>query len=66
MVDNMLAPQAFAYNASTSASTGGGLHQSAARASPASDRLAKLYYPVKSQGMFKGQKEGWHGTILKK
>lgn len=52
MVDNMLAPQAFAYNTRSSMSgafTSTGLRQES----------AKIYVPIKSEGMF-ADKVSWH------
>jgi hypothetical protein len=58
MVDNMLAPQAFAYSASGNLSAGA-FQKSAARSAPVSDRLVKVHFPFKPQGMFKDL-ESWH------
>jgi hypothetical protein len=54
MVDNMLAPQAFAYSATGNLSAGA-FQKSAARSAPVSNtnRLVKVHFPVKHEGMFK-------------
>jgi hypothetical protein len=62
MVDNMLAPEAFAYSSAGSVSAGV-FQKTAMRKSPVSDRFVKVYYPAKCEGMFKDREMG-HGTIL--
>jgi hypothetical protein len=61
MVDNMLAPQAFAYCAAGNLSAGA-FQKSAARSAPVSDRLVKVHFPAKPEGVFKDQ-ENWHGRF---
>jgi hypothetical protein len=55
MVDNMLAPQAFAYSASGNLSAGA-FQKSAALSAPVSNtnrRLVKVHFPATHEGMFK-------------
>jgi hypothetical protein len=61
MVDNMLAPQAFAYSATRNLSAGA-FQSSATRSAPVSDRLVKVHYAAKPEGFFK-DRESWHGAI---
>jgi hypothetical protein len=61
MVDNMLAPQAFAYSATENLSAGA-FQKSATLSAPFSDRLVKVHFPSEREGMFK-DRESRHGSI---
>jgi sensor domain CHASE-containing protein len=60
MVDNMLAPQVYAYQtAAASASIGGGAFQSTGlRSAPAA--VVKVMYPIKKEGLFQDPKLSFH------
>jgi len=60
MVDNLLAPQVFAY---TPASTSqGGIRATALRSAPVSQKqvLAKVHFPVAQEGLFGDKQESFH------
>lgn len=63
MVDNMLAPQAFAYDnrAHTSGVSAGAFQTTGLRQSPAA---VKVFVPITSEGMFADQ-PAWHSAVRK-
>lgn len=57
MVDNMLAPQAFAYESSR---TGSGAFQGSSMLRQAEGSVVKTFYPVKSEGLFMDRQLSFH------
>jgi hypothetical protein len=63
MVDNMLAPQAFAYGTTSSTSMGGSYHASTnvfQHVQAAGNVVVKTVYPVTSQGLFQDAQHSFH------
>jgi hypothetical protein len=64
MVDNMLAPQAFAYGSMSSTSSKSGTYQPSSNVyrnvAPSEILVGKIVYPVTSEGLFQDVQHSFH------
>jgi hypothetical protein len=67
MVDNMLAPQAFAYESTGSNKTSGAFQGSASvssRQSSSETMMMKNIYPIQQEGLFQDKVSSFHGRKI--